>query len=144
MIGIRLVVTALVCLGLGLPSAHGIALCIDSDGSVAVEAVVDGACVGSQEGCRGESTASTDELGPQARTHGHCDDCRDVVLSADELGPPLLKDSSAHRFERPVGTEFTSCEQPHEDRDPVSAVGPASAPGPPHRAPPCSTTVLRL
>ena len=92
--------TLLVCLGLGLPSAHGIALCVDGSGGVTVEAAVNGACVGTQVPCCEGWAASEVELGMRGPTGDHCGDCRDVVLSGGGCEPPLAAGSKAKRQPR--------------------------------------------
>jgi len=95
---VRIIAIALVCLGLGIPSAHGIALCLDSDGGFTVEAAVDGACVGARTTCCDAGVGSTAETGMEAPAADQGGSCRDVVLSSD-VGLPLPAKTKARRFD---------------------------------------------
>ena len=70
----------MVCLGLALPSAHVVALCIDSEGNLALEVAVDGACAGSRARGDARERTSAEGLGRAADAVGCCGGCTDVVL----------------------------------------------------------------
>ena len=88
----RIALILLTCLGLALPSAHGIALCIGCDGSVALKTEVGGARARAQsEGCcRGTSS----EEDPESDSHQHAVDaddqhgeCHHAILGRDATPP---------------------------------------------------------
>lgn len=88
----RVGVVLLACVGLILPSAHGLALCIGCDGSVTLEAVVDGACAGAQAesccsrtSCEGESEADSDQSAFDS--HDQHGECQDAILGRDATPP---------------------------------------------------------
>ncbi len=87
-----------VCLGLMLPSAHALALCIDSDGSLALEVAVDGACGGAKT--RNHKTARQQAEGASfmATAVSGCGACTDVVLRGSGAVVPLpdASDRSRH------------------------------------------------
>jgi len=60
----RAVTLIVVCMGLALPSAHALALCIDSDGSFALDVAVNGACSGSR--ARGDDAWQTRSIAAAA------------------------------------------------------------------------------
>jgi hypothetical protein len=95
----RILTTVLICLGLGIPNAHGIALCVSGDGSLRLESAVNGACAGSQALHSGEERAQAGETGLRASAPDHCAGCRDVVLGS-RTGPLLPTDSKPRRLVR--------------------------------------------
>lgn len=137
--------TLLICLGLGIPSAHGIAVCVDGDGNVAVEAAVNGACAGTQVPSCGEGSGAGTEFSLQGRDDDHCGSCRDVVLSGSDMRPPVEKDSKARRLERPDGSTASLPEDMSSVDDTSGRTSRfAAASTAADRSPPNLTVVLRL
>jgi hypothetical protein len=87
---VRIALVLLMCLGLALPSARGIALCIGCDGSVALEMAVDGACARSQSrSCcppmsGGEEIASHQQ---RIEAHGRHGSSHDALPGRDAAPP---------------------------------------------------------
>jgi len=103
----------MLCLGLALPSAHALALCIDSEGNLALEVAVGGACTGSRARSDSRERTPTDGLGRVADEVDCCGGCTDVVLGGGgaAIPPPAL--SGKHKLSRPTD----------EAIDPVDAPG---------------------
>lgn len=142
---VRMTFIALVCLGLGLPSAHGIALCVDSEGSFTLEAVLNGACAGAQDSRCGSGEEPHGEMGLRSNAVDHCGSCRDVVFSRDGHGPPLPKNPSAQRPSRDDGgASSIVAEGPLSDQVDCCLVRQVVTGLPVHRPPPRSTVVLQL
>jgi hypothetical protein len=95
---LRTATVVAVCLWLVLPSTHVLALCIDSDGSLALEVAVDGACTGSNP--RGGSRTPEQEVALAANAVDCCGDCTDVVLSGGGAAIPPHTASAKHKLER--------------------------------------------
>jgi hypothetical protein len=92
----------MLCLGLALPSAHALALCIDSDGSFALDVAVDGACSGSR--ARGVDRERTPTAGlSRAADEADCrGNCTDVVLGGGGVAVPPSALSGKHSLSRPT------------------------------------------
>jgi hypothetical protein len=89
---VRAVATLLICLGLVVPSAHRLALCVGCDGSVALEIAIDGACAGalpgaccSQAMCMEESASHRTGIAARPDHEG----CHDVPLGRDAVSPSV-------------------------------------------------------
>jgi hypothetical protein len=112
----RVALVLLACLGLVLPSAHWIALCIGCDGSIALEIAVDGTCAGAQHRscCRTscEEKPAAHKQKAEARIANEC--CRDVLLGRHATPPTV-----------PVSTKRLS---PRDDSDVAVAAQPAAGP----------------
>lgn len=90
---VRTATLLLVCLGLALPSAPGIALCI---GDVDVKAPTDAACAGRESGgCKQSTDARESHRGLEAVDESR--DCRDVILRRDIATSPPKTVSEKHR-----------------------------------------------
>lgn len=91
----------MISLRLASPVPHALALCMDSDGSFALKAVVDGACAGS--GSRGDDRerASTEALGLAADVVECRGGCTDVVLGGGAVVPPPVF-SGKHKLPCPA------------------------------------------
>ncbi|MCD4691212.1 hypothetical protein K8S17_07105 [bacterium] len=106
----RTAMLIMICLGLAMHGTHALALCMDGDGSLALELVVDGACAGSSAGSntRAESGQRTSAagLGRSAEAVGLCGGCTDVVLGGGSvaISPSVFsgKYKSARRFDGAV------------------------------------------
>ena len=88
---VKAVVIILICLGLVVPSAHGLALCVGCDGSVALEIAIDGACAGARSAaCCGRAPCGEDALQHRLVVEAHAvhDGCRDTLLGRDAAHPP--------------------------------------------------------
>ena len=142
---LRTATLIMVCLGLALPSSHVLALCMDSDGSLALVVAVAGACTGSKErGSDGEGIPA-EGVGREADTVDCRDDCTDIVLGGGSaaIPPPAL--SGKHKLSRPIyeavdpsdalgsSTQRASCDARFSSFAPV-----------PERSPTCGSVVLRL
>ena len=142
---LRILTLVVICAGLSVPGTHGIALCFESDGTVDVEAAVEGACVGASASCCDELPGDRPPLGFQAREHDHCGDCRDVVLNSGGAGTPLpparIAGGSAPSAE--CDAVLPAASGAYDDH---CFARRRSTPPPEtsHRAPPADTVVLRL
>ena len=95
---LRTVILIVVSLGLALPSAHALALCIDSDGSVALEVAVDGVCTGTKTQGRNDGRTAAEGLGLTVDAVDGCGGCTDVVIRGGgaAVPPPDLSVKSRH------------------------------------------------
>lgn len=139
----------MVCLGLGIPGAHGVALCFGSDGSLSLEAALNGPCVGAAASCcSGRSPLPVPGAEPPTslRRTEHGSTCRDVVLGQHGIIVPLPSGSSAKRLidETPSGAGQTAIAASLEDDDPSSRAGRVSPAATHLRPPPVRAAVLRL
>jgi hypothetical protein len=132
-----------VCLGLALPSAHALALCIDSDGSFALDVAVNGACSGSR--ARGDDREKT----PAERFSRAADavDCRgsctDVVLGGGVAVPPPAL-SGKRRLSRPTDEAVDPINAPGNSLPRASGTISSSSAPIPERPPTGDSVVLRL
>jgi hypothetical protein len=132
-----------VCLGLALPSAHALALCIDSDGSFALDVAVNGACSGSR--ARGDDREKT----PAERFSRAADavDCRgsctDVVLGGGVAVPPPAL-SGKRRLSRPTDEAVDPINAPGNSLPRASGTISSSSAPIPERSPTGDSVVLRL
>ncbi len=143
----RIAVILLTCIGLAVPGAHGIALCIGCDGSVVLENAIDGACAGSQSrSCCARTSCEEDSATPQGGIKANVQhgSCHDVLLGRD-AAPPSGKLSVKRRPSRSdsgaivdVDPAAGLIEQPNAEMR--SACSHQGAPVPPF----LSTVVLRL
>ena len=92
----------MLCLGLALPSAHALALCIDSEGNLALEVAVGGACTGSRTRGDGRERTPTEGLGRVADAVDCCGGCTDVVLGGGGVAVPPPALSGKHKLSRPT------------------------------------------
>ncbi len=134
-----------VCLGLALPSAHAIALCIDCDGSLALKVAVDGACAGTKP--NGSDTARLPAEGPGCAvdTGEDCGGCTDVVLrgggaaippqaAPGKVGPSRATDEATNPADAAGDAMLRGCDGPSSgSSSPVSG-----------RPPRCRFVILRL
>jgi hypothetical protein len=132
-----------VCLGLALPSAHALALCIDSDGSFALDVAVNGACSGSR--ARGDDREKT----PAERFSRAADavDCRgsctDVVLGGGVAVPPPAL-SGKRGLSRPTDEAVDPINAPGNSLPRASGTISSSSAPIPERPPTGDSVVLRL
>jgi hypothetical protein len=132
-----------VCLGLALPSAHALALCIDSDGSFALDVAVNGACSGSR--ARGDDRERT----PAERFSRAADavDCRgsctDVVLGGGVAVPPPAL-SGKRGLSRPTDEAVDPINAPGNSLPRASGTISSSSAPIPERPPTGDSVVLRL
>ncbi|MEA3409554.1 MAG: hypothetical protein U9Q95_04325 [Candidatus Eisenbacteria bacterium] len=91
----------ILCLGMALPSAHALALCMDSEGNVALEVAVGGVCSGSR--ARGNDTdrAPAGGFGRAADVVDCCGGCTDVVIGGGGAAVPPPALSGKHKLSRP-------------------------------------------
>jgi hypothetical protein len=134
-----------VCLGLALPGAHALALCIGCDGSLALDVAVDGACTGTKT--QGHSTARTpaEGLGCTTDAVDGCGGCTDVVLSGGGAAIPPTAVSGKVRPSRTTD-ETTNPADALGDSHPRACSGASSSSYAPvsGRPPQCRSVVLRL
>ena len=141
---VKIIAIALVCLGLGIPSAHGIALCMDSDGGFTVEAAVNGACAGALTTCCDAGAGSTQGVGLQAPAADHGGSCRDIVLNSG-VGLPLPANPKARRSGPDTGaTQLMAEDAPSSDCLFCSSERFVAPVLPVRRPPPRNTVVLQL
>lgn len=141
----KIITTVLLCLGFVVPSAHGVVLCVDDDGDLALEVAVNGACAGARP--QGESARPLDaaRAGLRAGAGSSCGGCRDVALGVSHMVAPLPMDTDGRRLGRPVDIAVTlPAGAPTAEGVPggctLCAVPPSMAHGPPL----CRIVVLRL
>jgi hypothetical protein len=118
----RPLITLLICLGLALPGAHGVVLCVGRDGNIALEVAVDGVCTsaltrncGPASMCDLESTPHADSLAAHSTHHG----CNDTSLGRDTV--PVSEVPSAKRLAAKPGSDGLAATRPVSDREIVSA-----------------------
>ena len=134
----------MLCLGLTLPSAHALALCIDSDGSFALDVAVNGACSGSR--ARGDDRERT----PAERFSRAADavDCRgsctDVVLGGGGVAVPPPVVSGKRGLSRPTDEAVDPITAPWNALPHASGTRLKSSAPIPKRPPTGDTVVLRL
>ena len=133
----------MLCLGLTLPSAHALALCIDSDGSFALDVAVNGACSGSR--ARGDDRERTPAEGfTRAADAVDCrDSCTDVVLGGGVAVPPPVV-SGKRGLSRPTDQAIDPIDAPGNSRPRASGTRSSSSAPIPERPPTGDTVVLRL
>ena len=142
----KILTVAVVCLGLGISGAHGVALCFGSDGSLFIEAALGGACVGAQTSCYGERVPVSGQTGSSLHAIDEGESCRDVVIGRDGVNGPLPSAASAKRLvERPGSSvEPTPADVSIEDFNQASRGGGACRAETGQRPPLIRTAVLRL
>ena len=122
---LRTATLIMVCLGLALPSAHALALCIDSEGNLALEVAINGRCTGSK-------TRSND----RERT--------DVVLGGGGAAVPPPALSGKHKPSRPTDEAVDPIYAPGNSTPRASGTRCSSSAPVPERPPTCDSVVLRL
>jgi len=140
----RTVILIMLCLGLALPSAHALALCMDSDGSFALDAAVGGACSGSR--ARGDDRERTvaEGLGSCADAVDCRSSCTDVVLGGGDaaIPPPAL--SGRDKLSRPTDEAIDPIDAPQNSLQRASDTRFSSSAPIPERPPMGDSVVLRL
>jgi hypothetical protein len=142
---LRTATTIAVCLWLILPSTHALALCIDSDGSLALEVAIDGACTGSRGGAKERGGAAARGLGPAADSLDCCGGCTDVVLGGDGTAIPAKSLSGTPKLTHPVEKAADATDAPRISQ-PRTCGGTRFGPFAPisGRSPTRDSVVLRL
>ena len=140
----KVTTAVLLCLGLVVPSAHGLVLCVDHAGGLALETAVDGACAGASNPSD-DRFAGSSRPGLQASSASCCGGCVDVALGSGETVPPLSPDSSQRLLKSLGGAAVALAAQSPSDGVPSVRRAECLAPsviahGPPLRC----TDVLRL
>ena len=140
----KVITAAFLCLGLAVPSAHGLVLCVDDDGGLAVEAAVDGACAGARPRTDDRSADSA-RPGLQANSASCCGGCIDVALGSGETVPPISSDSSQRLIKFFGGAAVAIATQSPSDGALSAGRTECVAPSVTAHGPPlCGTEVLRL
>jgi hypothetical protein len=134
-----------ICLWLALPSSHALALCIDSEGSVALEVAIDGACTGSRAGGAGSGRSAERGVDLTADAYDCCGGCTDVVLGRDGVVIPAQSVSGKQRPARPIEKVADAADAPRIS-PPIARGATASGPCAPisERSPIRDSVVLRL
>jgi hypothetical protein len=132
------------CLGLALPSAHALALCIDSDGSFALDVAVNGACSGSR--ARGDDRERTPaESFSRAADAVDCrGSCTDVVLGGGGVAVPPPALSGKRGLSRPTDEAVDPINAPGNSLPRASGTISSSSAPIPERPPTGDSVVLRL
>ncbi len=133
----------MLCLGLVLPSAHTLALCVDSDGSFALDAAMDGACSGSR--ARDDDREKT-PAGGFSRAAAVIDSrgsCTDVILGGGVAVPPPAL-SGKRGLSRPMGEAVDPINAPGNSLPRASGTIFSSSAPIPERPPTDDSVVLRL
>ena len=134
----------MLCLGLALPSAHALALCIDSDGSFALDVAVDGACSGSR--ARGDDRERTpaEGFGRAADSIDCRGSCTDVVLGGGGVTVPPPALSGKRGLSRPTDEAVDPIDAPGNSLPRASGTRFSSSAPIPERPPTGDSVVLRL
>lgn len=142
---LRTATLIVLCLGLALPSTHALALCIDSDGSFALDVAVDGACSGSRARGVDRERTPADGFSRAADAVDCRGSCTDVVLGGGGVAVPPLALSGKRGLSRPTDEAVDPIDVP-EDSAPRASRGARcdwSAPIS-ERSPTGDAVVLRL
>ena len=134
----------MLCLGLALPSAHALALCIDSDGSFALDVAVGGACSGSRERRDDGERTPAEELGPAADAVDCRGSCTDVVLGGGGVAVPPPAVSGKRGLSRPTDQAVDPIDAPGNSLPRTSGTILSSSAPTPERPPAGDSVVLRL
>ena len=135
----------MLCLGLALPSAHALALCIDSDGSFALDVAVDGACSGSRARGVDRGRTLTAGLSRVADAVDCCGGCTDVVLGGGGAAIPPPELSGKHKLSRPTDEAVDPIDVPEDSAPRASRAARCDWSAPiPERSPTGDSVVLRL
>jgi len=134
----------MLCLGLALPSAHALALCIDSDGSFALDVAVDGACSGSR--ARGDDRERTPAEGfSRAADSIDCrGSCTDVIIGGGGVAVPPPALSGKRGLSRPTDEAVDPIDAPGNSLPRASGTRSNSSAPIPERPPTDDSVVLRL
>jgi len=140
----RTAILIVVCLGLALPSAHTLALCIGSDGSFALDAAVGGACSGSR--ARGDDRERTPAEGFSRAVDavGYRGSCTDVVLGGGGVAVPPPALSGKRGLSRPTDEAVDPICAPGNSLPRASGTRFSSSAPIPERPPTGDSVVLRL
>jgi len=140
---VRTATLLLVCLGLVLPTAPGIAICIGDAGDVDVGTSTHSACRGREsDACERSTDVCESQRGLEAVDESR--DCRDVILRRDFATSPPKPASEKHRSQHLLG-DAVGVAECRGERDAIPIVG--VTPGAACRAAALrslSTVVLRL
>lgn len=140
----RLITAALLCLGLIVPSAYGVVLCMDVHGGLSLKLAVDGACGGAQQRPTDGRLLDATEAGLAAGAAASCGGCRDVALGVGGGASRAVTGSAAKRLERPSGNAIIPAARSSRDcslTESVSSVPGSTTAHGPH---PSRTVVLQL
>ena len=134
----------LVCLGLALPSAHVLALCIDSDGSFALDVAVGGACSGSRARDNDRERTHADGFSRSVDAVDCRGGCTDVVLGGGGVAvpPPVL--SGRHGLLRPTDEAVEPIDAPGNSLPRAFGTRSNLSAPIPERPPTGDSVVLRL
>ncbi len=134
----------MLCLGLALPSAHALALCIDSEGNLALEVAVGGACAGSRARGDDRERTPTEGLGRVVDAVDCCSGCTDVVLGGGgaAIPPPAL--SGKHKLSRSTDEAVDPIDAPVNSTPRASGTRFSSSAPIPERPAVGDSVVLRL
>lgn len=141
---LRTATLIMVCLGLALPSAHALALCIDSEGNLALEVAVNGACTGSKARGNDRETTPAEGLGRAVDAVDCCGGCTDVVLGGGSAAVPPPALSGKHKPSRPTDEAVDAIYAPGNSTPRASGTRFSSSAPIPERPPTCGSVVLRL
>ena len=141
---LRTATLIVLCLGLALPSAHALALCIDSDGSFALDVAVNGACSGSR--ARGDDRERTPAEGfTRAADAVDCrGSCTDVILGGGGVAVPPPVVSGKRGLSRPPDQAIDPIATPGNALPRASGTRLSSSAPIPERPPTGDSVVLRL
>ena len=134
----------MLCLGLALPSAHALALCIDSDGSFALDVAVGGACSGSRERSDDGERTPAEEFSPAAEAVDCRGSCTDVVLGGGGVAVPPPVASGKRGLSRPTDEAIDPIDAPGNSLPRASGTRFSSSAPIPERPPTGDSVVLRL
>ncbi len=134
----------MLCLGLALPSGHALALCIDSDGSFALDVAVDGACSGSR--ARGDDRERTPAEGfSRAADSIDCrGSCTDVIIGGGGVAVPPPALSGKRGLSRQTDEAVDPICAPGNSLPRASGTRFSSSAPIPERPPTGDSVVLRL
>ncbi len=134
----------MLCLGLALPSGHALALCIDSDGSFALDVAVNGACSGSRARDDDREKTPAGEFSRAADAVDSRGSCTDVVLGGGGVAVPPPALSGKRGLSRPTGEAVDPINVPGNSLPRTSCTRFSSSAPIPERPPTGDSVVLRL
>ena len=141
---LRTATLIMVCLGLALPSAHALALCIDSEGNLALEVAINGTCTGSKTRSNDRERTLAEGLGRAVDAVDCCGGCTDVVLGGGGAAVPPPALAGKHKPSRPTDEAVDPIYAPGNSTPRASGTRCSSSAPIPERPPTCDSVVLQL
>ena len=134
----------MLCLGLSLPSAHALALCMDSEGNIALKVAVGGVCSGSNARGNARERTPAEGLGRVTDEVACCGVCTDVVLAGGGAAVPPPGLSGKHKLSRQTDEAVDPIDVPGSSLPRASATRFNTSAPAPERPSTGDSVVLRL